>query len=196
MTSSEQIVKSYCKALSVFFLLEKSMFCLQCQLSFKSSGVSVLLHGRHCWWANVDSSKSVESVQKPSLKWVCSDQNSTYEEHLSKVENLALCIHAIALCSLSKCITGFHNFDFDPYSCMRDCPREILSCSEMRFDYCKTRKHRYEQNFFRAVAFVNRLPTSIDIANPTGLKQNPIRFFFWSFFNYKYNELVSATWRL
>ena len=67
------------------------------------------------------------------------------------------------LLTLSKCTTSFYDYDFNSYICLRNCPGEIRSSSEVRIDYRKPRKRQYEQNFYRAGALVNRLPTTIDI---------------------------------
>ena len=100
------------------------------------------------------------------------------------------------LLTLSKCMTGFYDYDLNPYICLRNCSRELRSSIEVRFDYRKPRKPEYEQNFFyRASALVNRLPRIIDITNRTGLKQRLLRVL-WSFFKKKSKELVNATWRM
>ena len=196
-------IKAACsRALSVLFLLKRSssVLTMPAKLNlFKSVIIPVLIYGGTCWYANVDSLKALESVQKRSLKWVSSDQNSNYKEVLSVEEILPLSLYMQLqdLLTPSKRMTLIRFMTMlNPYICLRNCLREIRSSSEVRFDYRKPRIHQYEQNiFYRAGAPVKRLPTTIDITNPTGLKQRLLDVL-WSIFNDKYNELVSATRRM
>ena len=128
---------------------------------FKILNIPVLIYVITCWYAIVDSLKSLESVPRRSLKWVCSDQNRNYKELLSNLETLPLSSYMQIqdLLTLFKCMLGFYNYDFNPYIWSKNCPREIRSSSEVRFDYRKPRKHQPEQKFFcHTGALVKKLP--------------------------------------
>ena len=144
---------------------------------FKSMIIPVLIYGSSCWYANIDNLKSLEKVQKRALKWVCSDRNSTYKELLliAGILPLWLYMQLQDLVTLSKCMTGYFDIDFNPYLCLRNCTRDIRSSHDVRFDHCKPRKSQSEQSFFRTGALIDRLPATIDINNPTGLKQRLLR---------------------
>ena len=121
-----------------------------------------------------------------------------YKELLLKAGILPLSLYMQLqdLLTLSKCMTGYFDIDFNPYLCLRKCTRDIRSSHDVRFDHRKPRENQSEQSFFfRTGALVNRLPATIDINNPTGLKQRLLRVL-WTFFNANYNELVSVTWRV
>ena len=189
------------KAIGVLCLLKRSspLLTMSVKLNLlKSMIIPVLIYGSSCWYANIDNLKSLENVQKRALKWVCSDRNSTYKELLLKTGILPLSLYMQLqdLLTLSKCMTGYFAIDFNPYLCLRKRTRDIRSSHDVRFDHRKPRKSQSEQSFFfRTSALVNRLPATIDINNPTGLKQRLLRVL-WTFFNANYNELVSATWRV
>ena len=89
-------------------------------------------------------------------------------------------------------MTGLCDCDSNQYLCLKNCHLEFRSCSGLRIDYRKPRKHQYEENC-RTGALVNKLQTTIHLTNPTGLMQRLLHVL-WSFFSDKYNELVSATW--
>ena len=189
------------KAIGVLCLLKRSSPLLNMSVKlnlFKSMIIPVLIYGSSCWYSNIDNLKSLENVQKRALKWVCSDRKSTYKELLLKAGILSMSLHMQLqdLLTLSKCMTGYFDIDFNPCLCLKKCTLDIRSSHDVRFDHRKPRESQSEQSFFfHTGALVNRLPATIDINNPTGLKQRLLRVF-WTFFNANYNKLVSSTWRV
>ena len=189
------------KALGVFFMLKRSSPKLNPSTKlnlYKSMVLPILIYGSSCWFANVESCKLLENVQKRCLKWISYSNNSNYKELLQKngILPLSLYMQLLDILLLSKVFEGYFDFDPTAFVTVRRPTRELRTSDQILFEHGKRNLHICEQSFFtRTTNLVNRLPQHIRFGEITGLKQRLLSYL-WDHFQTEYNEIVSSTWRI
>ena len=157
--------------------------------------VPILINGSNVWYPNIQCCKTLEKIQKESLRLINEDRD--YLDGLKKWKLLPLTLHLQLqdLLTMSKCLNEHYDYNFDDFICLRDSDRLLRSSDCLRFDIKKPKKKICRDSFYRTGALINRLPKSVNFKNPQWLKQRLLGYFWWNFTN-KYNENVSNTWRI
>ena len=196
---NEHTKKAATKARNVLWMVKRSspMLPTAAKLNiYKSMIIRTLIYGSNTWNPNIQCCKTLEKIQKESLKWVNGDRN--YPESLKKCKILPLTLYLQLqdLLTMSKCLNGHYDYNFNDFICLRDSDRSLRSNDYLRFDNKRPNKKVCRDSFFyRTGALVNRLPKTVNFKNPEGLKRRLLGYFWW-YFNNKYNEIVSNTWRI
>ena len=196
---NEHIKKAATKARNVLWMVKRSSPILPTAAKlniYKSMIIRTLIYGSNAWNPNIQCCKTLEKIQKESLKWVNGDRN--YPESLKKCKILPLTLYLQLqdLLTMSKCLNGHYDYNFNDFICLRDSDRSLRSNDYLRFDNKRPNKKVCRDSFFyRTGALVNRLPKTVNFKNPEGLKRRLLGYFWW-YFNNKYNEIVSNTWRI
>ena len=164
---------------------------------FKPMIIAPLIRGASCWYANIDCLKSLEKIQKLSLKWACLDQNSTYEKFLSELDflplSLYICNYRMSLLFycvwwIAMNIVLFDNFVWGT---------ELATPDHLVMSDLTTTN--FENSSVRGTSsnaqMLNWLLATIDITNPTGLKKSLLPAL-WSFFTHKYKDVNRAKWKM
>ena len=155
----------------------------------------ILSYGLPCWFPSVDGLKRLERVQNSAVIWMIGKSNYKTSLLSTNLLPIALYLQLSDLLTLSKFMKGQYNPTNENFVQLFSRNRETRYSTTMHFVVTLVRRALSETNFWiRCPKLVNRLPTSVDLFQPIGLKARLLRIF-WNYFGNNYDPDVPHTWR-